>query len=398
MSQSFQELGVSAPVIRALAGTGIRQPFSIQTLVLPDAFAGLDILAESPTGSGKTLAFGLPLVERTAGAGKRPAALVLVPTRELALQVAADLTPLAAAKSLRVATVYGGTPIAAQITKARSAHVLVATPGRLYDLLERRAVSLSDVRVLVLDEADRMLDMGFKPQVDRILRSVPDNRQTMLFSATLDGGVAELARAYTVTPSHVRAELPAEAQRGEVEHAFVAVTSEDKLERLVEQLRADRGLALVFVRTKHGADKLARKLERQHGVKAVAMHGNLSQNQRERALAQFESGRVSTLVATDVAARGLDVDDITHVINFDPPHGDNDYVHRVGRTGRAGRSGTGITLVLPEQRRDVGRLAQRLGHGEQFVASGMSVSTRPSRPGGDPRRHRRVEARSGRRG
>ena len=154
----------------------------------------------------------------------------------------------------------------------------------------------------------------------------------------------------------------------------------------------------MFVRTKHGADKLARKLERQHGVKAVAMHGNLSQNQRERALAQFESGRVSTLVATDVAARGLDVDDITHVINFDPPHGDNDYVHRVGRTGRAGRSGTGITLVLPEQRRDVGRLAQRLGHGEQFVASGMSVSTRPSRPGGDPRRHRRVEARSGRRG
>ena len=398
MSQSFQELGVSAPVIRALAVTGIRQPFSIQTLVLPDALAGLDILAESPTGSGKTLAFGLPLVERTAGAGKRPAALVLVPTRELALQVAADLTPLAAAKSLRVATVYGGAPIAAQITKARSAHVLVATPGRLYDLLERRAVSLSDVRVLVLDEADRMLDMGFKPQVDRILRSVPDNRQTMLFSATLDGGVAELARAYTVTPSHVRAELPAEAQRGEVEHAFVAVTSEDKLERLVEQLRADRGLALVFVRTKHGADKLARKLERQHGVKAVAMHGNLSQNQRERALAQFESGRVSTLVATDVAARGLDVDDITHVINFDPPHGDNDYVHRVGRTGRAGRSGTGITLVLPEQRRDVGRLAQRLGHGEQFVASGMSVSTRPSRPGGDPRRHRRVEARSGRRG
>ncbi len=398
MSQSFQELGVSAPVIRALAVAGITHPFAIQGLVLPDAFAGLDILAESPTGSGKTLAFGLPLVERTAGASKRPAALVLVPTRELALQVAADLTPLAAAKGLRVATVYGGVPIAAQITKARSAHVLVATPGRLYDLLERRAVSLSDVRVLVLDEADRMLDMGFKPQVDRILRSVPDNRQTMLFSATLDGGVAELARAYTVTPSHVRAELPAEAKRGEIAHAFVAVTPADKLERLVEQLRADRGLALVFVRTKHGADKLARKLERQHGVKAVAMHGNLSQNQRERALAQFESGRVSTLVATDVAARGLDVDDITHVINFDPPHGDNDYVHRVGRTGRAGRSGTGITLVLPEQRRDVGRLAQRLGHGEQFVASGMSVSTRPSRPGGDPRRRRRVEARSGRRG
>ncbi len=227
-----------------------------------------------------------------------------------------------------------------------------------------------------------MLDMGFKPQVDRILRGVPDNRQTMLFSATFDGAVAELARAYTVNASHVRGVLPAEAERGEIDHAFVPVTSEDKLERLVEQLRAERGLVLVFVRTKHGADKLARKLERQHRIPTVAMHGNLSQNQRERALAQFESGRVSTLVATDVAARGLDVDDITHVINFDPPHGADDYVHRVGRTGRAGRSGNGVTLVLPEQRNDVGRLATRLGHGEQFAASGMTVSTRPSRPAG----------------
>jgi superfamily II DNA/RNA helicase len=391
MSQSFQELGVSAPVVRALAATGITHPFTIQGLVLPDALAGLDVLAESPTGSGKTLAFGLPLVERTAGAGKRPGALVLVPTRELALQVAADLAPLAAAKGVSVAAVYGGAPIAAQIRKVRTAHVLVATPGRLHDLLERRAVSLADVRVLVLDEADRMLDMGFKPQVDRILRSVPSNRQTMLFSATLDGGVAELARAYTVTPSHVRGELPAQAQRGEVEHTFVAVTSEDKLDRLVEQLGADRGLALVFVRTKHGADKLARKLERQHDIRAVAMHGNLSQGQRERALAQFESGRVSTLVATDVAARGLDVDDITHVINFDPPHGDTDYVHRVGRTGRAGRSGTGITLVLPEQRRDVGRLAARLGHGDRFAASGMSTATGPAprQSGSGSRRRRR---------
>ena len=175
----------------------------------------------------------------------------------------------------------------------------------------------------------------------------------------------------------VQAEAPIEAQRGEVDHTFVAVTAEDKLDRLVEQLRSDRGLALVFVRTKHGADKLARKLERQHNIKAVAMHGNLSQNQRERALAQFESGRVTTLVATDVAARGLDVDDITHVINFDPPHGDNDYVHRVGRTGRAGRSGTGVTFVLPDQRGDVSRLATRLGHGEQFASSGMVVATRP---------------------
>ena len=392
MSKSFQELGVSAPVATVLQKQGITHPFAIQNLVLPDALAGLDILAESPTGSGKTLAFGLPLVERTAGSNARPGALVLVPTRELALQVSADLQPLAAVKGLKVVTVYGGAPIGAQISKARQAHVLVATPGRLFDLIERRAVKLNDVRVLVLDEADRMLDMGFKPQVDRILRGVPDNRQTMLFSATFDGAVAELARAYTVNASHVRGALPAEAERGEIDHAFVAVTSEDKLDRLVEQLRAERGLALVFVRTKHGADKLARKLERQHRIPAVAMHGNLSQNQRERALRQFETGRVPTLVATDVAARGLDVDDITHVINYDPPHGDDDYVHRIGRTGRAGRSGNGVTLVLPEQRHDVGRLATRLGHGEQFAASGMTVSTRPARPSGArtaPRRRRR---------
>ncbi|HUP32003.1 MAG TPA: DEAD/DEAH box helicase, partial [Gaiellaceae bacterium] len=352
---------------------------------------GLDILAESPTGSGKTLAFGLPLVERTAGSNARPGALVLVPTRELALPVTADLRLLAKAKGLRVETVYGGAPIGAQIKRSRDAHVLVATPGRLHDLIERRAVRLDDVRVLVLDEADRMLDMGFKPQVDRILRTVPTNRQTMLFSATFDGAVAELARAYTVNASFVRGELPAEAERGEIAHSFVPVTVEDKLERLVEQLNADRGLALVFVRTKHGADKLARKLERQHSIRAVAMHGNLSQNQRERALAHFESGRVTTLVATDVAARGLDVDDITHVINFDPPHGDNDYVHRVGRTGRAGRSGNGVTLVLPDQRSDVGRLATRLGHGEQFASSGMAVATkqRPAGSGSSGQRRRR---------
>jgi ATP-dependent RNA helicase RhlE len=397
MSQSFQALGVSMPVVRALTALNIHEPFAVQTLVLPDALAGLDVLAESPTGSGKTLAFGLPLVERTAGAnGGRPAALVLVPTRELATQVAADLRPLADAKGLRVATVYGGVPLGPQAKKAKGAHLLVATPGRLHDLLERRLVALDGVRILVLDEADRMLDMGFKPQVDRILRTVPKNRQTMLFSATFDGAVAELARNYTDNASRFRAELPVEKRRGEIEHTFVPVTAEDKLDRLVEHLNAERGLALVFVRTKHGADKLARKLARRD-ITAAPMHGNLSQNQRERALARFESGRVTTLVATDVAARGLDVDEITHVINFDPPHGDDDYVHCVGRTGRAGRSGTGVTFVLPEQRNDVGRLAKRLGHGDQFEAAGMTVSTKSratsgateSRQGQPHRRRRR---------
>ena len=235
-----------------------------------------------------------------------------------------------------------------------------------------------------------MLDMGFQPQVDRILRSVPTNRQTMLFSATLDGaGRRARPRPTPSTPSRVqRRSCRPRRSAARSSTTFVAVTSEDKLDRLVEQLRGERGLALVFVRTKHGADKLARKLARQHDITAVAMHGNLSQNPRERALAQFESGRVSTLVATDVAARGLDVDDITHVINFDPPHGDDDYVHRVGRTGRAGRSGTGVTLVLPEQRRDVGRLAARLGHGDSFAASGMAVATRPKPNGTNGRRRR----------
>ena len=396
MSTTFETLGVSTPVVAALTRKGITQPFAIQSAVLPDALAGLDILGESPTGSGKTLAFGLPLVERTAR-GSRPGALVLVPTRELALQVAEELQPLAAAKGLKVVTVYGGAGIGRQIDQVKRAHVVVATPGRLTDLIERRAVDLGGVGVLVLDEADRMLDMGFKPQVDRILRSVPANRQTLLFSATFDGAVAELARAYTVSPSHVHGGLPAEAERGEIDHAFVLVTAENKLERLVEHLRGERGLALVFVRTKHGADHLARKLERQHQIPAVAMHGNLSQSQRERALAQFESGSISTLVATDVAARGLDVNDITHVINFDPPVGADDYVHRIGRTGRAGRSGNGVTFVLPEQRKDVGLMAVRLGHAEQFKASGAAMpDVRPARTGGSPNGQRRRSS-SGRR-
>ncbi len=393
MSQSFHALGVSTSVCDVLARQGIDAPFAVQTAVLPDALLGVDILAESPTGSGKTLAFGLPLVERIAGAQRRPSALVLVPTRELALQVTADLRPLAAVKRLRVTTVYGGAAIGPQARQAAQADVIVATPGRLHDLVERRAVSLAEIRILVLDEADRMLDMGFKPQVDRILRTVPANRQTMLFSATFDGAVAELARAYTVTPTHVKAERPQAAEPGVIEHAFVPVTHENKLERLVEQLGVERRLALVFVRTKHGADKLARKLARHHDIPAVAMHGNLSQNQRERALAQFESGRVPTLVATDVAARGLDVDGITHVINFDPPRVEDDYVHRVGRTGRAGRSGNGVTLVLPDQQAEVGKLAAGLGHGDAFSASGMRVPVEPRRTTSSRRRRPPAAAR-----
>ena len=374
MSQSFAALGVSTPTAAALAKREIRVPLSIQSRVLPDALAGLDILAASPTGSGKTLAFGIPLVERTVGAGRELAALVLVPTRELASQVVSDLQPLAAAHRLRVGVVYGGTSVVRQAEKARGAQILVATPGRLQDLLERRLVSLASVRILVLDEADRMLDMGFRPQVDQILKHVGTNRQTMLFSATLEGPVAELARTYTNNASRFRIESAAGAKRGTVDHQFLAVTTDDKLERLAHQLKRDQGLALVFVRTKHGADKLARKLVRLHGVKSAVMHGNMSQNARERSLAQFESGRVTTLIATDVAARGLDIDDITRVINFDPPRTQDDYVHRVGRTGRVGKAGTGVTFVLPEQTRDVARLAAALGHRKAFAASGLRHS------------------------
>jgi ATP-dependent RNA helicase RhlE len=384
--QSFAALGVSAPVTGALAARGISHPFRIQSLVVPDALAGQDVLAKSPTGSGKTLAFGLPIVERMDPRAGSPGALVLVPTRELAQQVVDEIQSIAAAKGLRVAAAYGGTPVAAQAKRVRGAQILIATPGRLQDFVERRLVSLADVRVLILDEADRMLDMGFKPQVERIVARLPRERQTMLFSATLDGEVGDLARAYTRDPSRFEADAPSEHVRGEVDHTFVAVTAEDKVERLVEHLGAERGLALVFVRTKRGADRLVQKLAR-HDVAAAAMHGDMSQPARERALERFRNGKVTTLVATDVAARGLDLVDITHVINFDPPEDDKGYVHRVGRTNRAGRGGSGITLVLPEQQADMSRVAARLGHRDQFEREGMRVA--PARRVYTSRRGRR---------
>jgi ATP-dependent RNA helicase RhlE len=370
MQQSFRELGVSPPIVDALAARSIHEPFRIQALVLPDALAGLDVLAKSPTGSGKTLAFALPIVERTTPADARPSALILVPTRELAAQVSAEFESLVPTKGLKVAAVYGGVPLHAQAKRAASAHVLVATPGRLQDLAERRLVDLSHVRVLVLDEADRMLDMGFQPQVDRIVRRLPRNRQTMFFSATLDGAVGELARNYTNSPSRFEAALAEEQEPGEIEHEFVPVTADTKVETLVKHINSSDGLTLVFVRTKRGADKLVQKLTRQN-VPAVAMHGDMTQGARERALSRFESGKVTTLVATDVAARGLDLDDITHVINFDPPGEDKDYVHRTGRTGRAGRSGKAITLVLPEQQAETSHVARRLGHRAQFEEAGL---------------------------
>ena len=371
MHHSFRELGVSSPVVDALAARSITTPFRIQALALPDALGGLDILAKAPTGSGKTLAFAVPIVERTAPSEGRPSTLVLVPTRELATQVTDELKAVAKPKGLKVESAYGGVPLRAQSNRVKGAHVLVATPGRLEDLAERRLVDLRGIKILVLDEADRMLDFGFKPQVDRIVRRLPQNRQTMFFSATLDGEVGRLAREYTRSPSYVEAELATGQQPAEIEHRFVAVTTDTKVKTLAEHILASDGLTLVFVRTKRGADTLVRKL-RNHHVEAVAMHGNLSQNQRERALARFGQGKVSTLVATDVAARGLDLQGVTHVINFDPPAEDKGYVHRTGRTGRAGKSGTAITFVLPDQQADTSRSARRLGYHEQFEKAGMS--------------------------
>ena len=372
-TNTFAALGVSAELAAALEARGLAAPFEVQSRAVPAALAGTDLLVKSPTGSGKTLAFAIPLVERVPRDDARPAALVLVPTRELALQVTEEIGVLARARGIDVATVYGGVPLRQQANRARDAHVIVATPGRLQDLLDRRLLTLDAVEILVLDEADRMLDMGFKPQVDRIVKRLPRDRQTMFFSATLDGEVGELARAYTQSPARIEAGLPTQKTPGEIDHHFVPVTADTKVDKLVELLAAERGLALVFVRTKRGADRLARKLAQQ-GVKAVAMHGDLTQGQRQRALERFESGAVTTLVATDVAARGLDLDDVTHVINFDPPEDGKAYTHRVGRTGRAGRAGTGVTFVLPEQQSDMSRVARLNGQQETFAQSGMKTA------------------------
>jgi len=380
--QSFSDLGVSRPVADALAARGIDTAFPVQDMVIPDALAGNDVLCKSPTGSGKTLAFAAPMVDRLQASDRRPAGLVLVPTRELAIQIVEEIRDLARSRALSVAAVYGGAGIQRQSKAASRAHIVVATPGRLEDLIARRTIGLEHVRILVLDEADRMLDMGFRPAVDRIVARVPRRRQTLFFSATLDAEVRRVAGAFT-TDARTHSHAPKAERRTDVQHRFVRVSSAGKVDALVRELRhEERGLTLVFVRTKHGADRLVKRL-RGRDIEALAMHGNKSQRQRERALAAFESGRVDTLVATDVAARGLDVDDITHVINFDAPADRDGYVHRVGRTGRAGRSGTGVTFVAADQDKLIGQIAGDLSLHEALAASGIS---RPGR-GVARRRH-----------
>ena len=359
-TESFARLGVSPAVVSSLSAAGITGPFAIQRAVIGDALAGRDVIAKSPTGSGKTLAFGVPLVERIAADDRRPSGLVLAPTRELATQIVDDIRDIAHARALRITAVYGGVGLIKQAKHAAASHLLVATPGRLEDLLARGRFTLERIQMLILDEADRMLDMGFRPAIDRIVAGCPRDRQTLFFSATLDGEAGRIAQRYAHDPAIHQHGPAARRPRAEIEHRFVQIQHEHRVEALVRELRRDRDLTLVFVRTKHGADRLVKRLAA-HGVTAVAMHGNKSQRQREHALTRFASGAVDTLIATDVAARGIDVERISHVINFDPPADSETYVHRIGRTGRAGRTGIGITLLSPEQRHDVTKLAGHLG-------------------------------------
>jgi superfamily II DNA/RNA helicase len=380
---SFADLGISNPVVDALARRDITEPFPVQKMVIADALAGHDLLVQSPTGSGKTFAFGIPMVDRIDPGSGDLAALVLAPTRELASQIVDELGGVAAARGLRIAAVYGGVGFGPQSAAARRADIVVATPGRLEDLLSRNTISLDRVRILVLDEADRMLDMGFKPAVSRIVAQTSSERQTLFFSATLEGATGKLAAAYT-RDARRHTQRPAVDRKAEIEHSFVHVDSQGaKLDHLALRLRdGERGRTLVFVRTKRGADRLVKRL-RSRELDAVAMHGDKSQGQRERALARFERGEIDTLVATDVAARGIDVADITHVINFDAPGDQDAYVHRIGRTGRAGRRGAGISFVLSDQVGEMRRIARDLGLSREFERAGGGVVDRASSLDGD---------------
>ncbi|HUP70169.1 MAG TPA: DEAD/DEAH box helicase [Acidimicrobiales bacterium] len=355
---TFAALGVPAEAVERLARRKITEPFPIQAATLPDALAGRDVCGKAPTGSGKTLAFGIPLVQRQGRAKpRRPRALVLVPTRELAAQVHKELSLLAGPRGRSVATFYGGVGFGAQLNALRKGvDIAVACPGRLADLVNRGECKLSDVDMVVLDEADRMADMGFLPEVRRLLDQVRPDRQTLLFSATLDGDVDVLIRHYQKDP--VTHELAAEEDAAQSRHVFWQAEREDRVALTARVVKAEWP-TMVFCRTKHGADRLATQLGRA-GVSAAAIHGDRSQNQRERALASFASGRVQALVATDIAARGIHVDGVACVVHFDPPADEKDYLHRSGRTGRAGASGTVLSLVGREQVADVRKLQARL--------------------------------------
>ncbi|MGQ0629527.1 MAG: DEAD/DEAH box helicase [Sporichthyaceae bacterium] len=362
---TFAELGLPKAMVLALSRRGITAPFAIQTRALPDALAGRDVLGRAQTGSGKTLAFGLPMLTRLAatavpGTGRHvPRGLVLVPTRELAHQVADNLVPLGHTVEMRVTMVYGGAPIRRQIDALRGkVDVVVATPGRLLDLIERGALSLAGVEITVLDEADHMADLGFLPDVRKILNMTKPGGQRLLFSATLDKAVARLVGEYLPDPA-VHAVASADSHVDTMEHVMFQVTKDAKFD-VAAEIAARPARTLFFVATKHGAERLAKRLS-VAGVAAGAIHGNLNQNQRTRALAAFTSGQTRVLVATDVAARGIHVDDVDLVVHFDPPNDDKTYLHRSGRTARAGNTGTVLSLVEHSQVRETNRMHRSAG-------------------------------------
>ena len=380
MTKTWLELGVPKNIISGLVSRGIEAPFPVQEATLPDALAGHDICGKAPTGSGKTLAFGIAIaVKVTKSRPGRPTGLVLVPTRELAAQVAKEISLLCGGSEIRVSAVYGGAGYGPQVKAARASSIVVATPGRLEDLIKRRDLDLGAVAVAVIDEADRMADMGFMPAVKRIMRAVTTNRQTLLFSATLDGDIDMLIREFQNSPK--RHAVATAENAGEIDHLFWNV-SRDNRTKVLAEIATQYERAIVFCRTKHGSDRLAGNLESM-GINTCVIHGNRSQAQREKALEQFRRGKATVMVATDVAARGIHIDAVPVVVHFDMPEDPKDYIHRSGRTGRAGMKGTVISLIDKSMRRTTTSLCRGMKFDVIYDEPNFNLSepAKPVRPG-----------------
>ena len=380
MTKTWFELGVPKNIIAGLVSRGIEAPFPVQEATLPDALAGNDICGKAPTGSGKTLAFGIAIAAKvTKSRPGRPTGLVLVPTRELAAQVAKEISLLCGGSDIRVSAVYGGAGYGPQVKAARASSIVVATPGRLEDLIKRRDLDLGAVAVAVIDEADRMADMGFMPAVKRIMRAVTTNRQTLLFSATLDGDIDTLIREFQNSPK--RHAVATAENAGEIDHLFWNV-SRDNRTKVLAEIATQYERAIVFCRTKHGSDRLAGNLESM-GINTCVIHGNRSQAQREKALEQFRRGKATVMVATDVAARGIHIDAVPVVVHFDMPEDPKDYIHRSGRTGRAGMKGTVISLIDKSMRRTTTSLCRGMKFDVIYDEPNFNLSepAKPVRPG-----------------
>ncbi len=363
---TFADLGVSPDLTAVLESRGIMSPFAVQELTIADALAGRDVCGKAKTGSGKTLAFGLPLLEKVKGAeARRPRALILVPTRELATQVRDELAPLGVVRDVTVTAIYGGAKMETQVAELeKGVEIVVATPGRMIDMIERKEIFLDDITQVVLDEADRMADMGFLPQVEWILRHVPGQHQTLLFSATLDGVVDTLIKRYQTDPA-MHEVVSEQVTVEQMQHRFLQVHDMDKV-KVAATIILNSNRTIVFVRTKRAADRVADNLRRE-GVDAASIHGDLRQSQREKALKDFSDGKLKALVATDVAARGIHVDEVDVVIHYDPPEDSKAYLHRSGRTARAGAKGVVATLVMWNEELEVKRLLKRLKLNQPIV-------------------------------